>query len=50
MAEHAAVEFGTATGNDYAQHERTYHAFLKLTKYCTIAVVILLIFLAAVFI
>jgi hypothetical protein len=50
MAEHAAVEFGTATGNDYAQHERTYHAFLKLTKYCTIAVVILLIFLTVVFV
>jgi hypothetical protein len=50
MAEHAAVEFATATGNDYAQHERSYHGFLKLTKYCTVAVVILLIFLTVVFV
>jgi hypothetical protein len=31
MAEHGEVEYATATGNDYAEHEGTYEAFLHLT-------------------
>ncbi len=31
---------------DYAEHERTYHFFMGLTKYGTIAVVVLLILMA----
>jgi hypothetical protein len=50
MAEHGAIEFDVATGNDYGQHERSYHAFLKIARYGTIAVIILLVFLTAVFV
>ena len=31
MAEHK-VRYATATGNDYAEHEATYHNVLKLAK------------------
>ena len=31
MADHGEVEYATATGNDYAEHEGTYEAFLHLT-------------------
>ncbi len=31
---------------DYAEHERTYHFFMGLTKYGTIAVIVLLILMA----
>jgi hypothetical protein len=31
MADHAEVEYATATGNDYAEHEQTYERFLHLT-------------------
>lgn len=31
---------------DYAEHDRTYHGFIALTKYGTAAVVILLILMA----
>ena len=47
MAEHGgAVEFGNATGDDYPAHLSTYHAFVGLTKYGTIALVILLLLMA----
>jgi len=29
MAEHGPVEYATATGNDYPEHERTYQSFVK---------------------
>ncbi|HVI30409.1 aa3-type cytochrome c oxidase subunit IV [Hansschlegelia sp.] len=45
MAEHA-VEYATATGNDYAEHERTYTAFLKIAKVFTAHLVVILIALA----
>ena len=32
MADHAEVEYATATGNDYAAHEQTYHGFITLVK------------------
>ena len=46
MAEHGTVEYATATGNDYAEHERTYHNFTQLTKWGTASAVILLILMA----
>lgn len=30
MAEHAAPEYATAPGNDYASHESTYEAFVHM--------------------
>jgi hypothetical protein len=32
MADHAAPQYSTATGNDYPEHEATYHRVMKLTK------------------
>ena len=29
MADHGPVEYATATGNDYPEHERTYESFVK---------------------
>jgi hypothetical protein len=39
MAEHGKVEYATATGNDYAEHEGTYLNVMKLTKVGTVAVI-----------
>lgn len=33
MAEDSALEYETATGNDYEQHEATYHGFVQLIKW-----------------
>lgn len=46
MAEHGTVEYATATGNDYAAHERTYRGFVHFVKYGTIAVALLMVFMA----
>jgi hypothetical protein len=46
MADHGNVEFGTATGNDYATHEQTYLLFLKLVKWHVIVIPIILILMA----
>ncbi len=46
MADHAEVEYATATGNDYAEHERTYKFFLGLVKWGTALVVLVLILMA----
>ena len=46
MADHGEVEYATATGNDYAEHEKTYKFFLGLAKYGTAAVVVILILMA----
>ena len=46
MADHAEVEYATATGNDYAEHERTYEFFLDLVKWGAVSVVIVLILMA----
>jgi hypothetical protein len=46
MADHGEVEYATATGNDYAEHEATYKLFLGLAKWGTIFVVVLLILMA----
>jgi Bacterial aa3 type cytochrome c oxidase subunit IV len=46
MADHAEVEYATADGNDYAEHEKTYQFFLHLAKYGTGAIIVLLILMA----
>ena len=38
MAEHGAMEVGTATGNDYSEHEKSYNFFVGLTKWGTISI------------
>jgi hypothetical protein len=46
MAEHGAMEIGTATGNDYAEHEKSYRFFIGLTKWGTIAVCTIIVLMA----
>ena len=46
MADHAEVEYATAAGNDYAEHENTYRMFVTMTKVGITLVVILLIGMA----
>ena len=46
MAEHGAVEIGTATGVDYKAHLGTYHLFVGITKWTTIAIVVVLVLMA----
>lgn len=46
MADHGEVEYATATGNDYAEHEGTYRLFVKLVKWNVIVIVGLLAFMA----
>ncbi len=43
MAEHAEIEYATATGNDYGEHERTYLRFVKLLKWSVIIVAVILL-------
>lgn len=45
MAEHD-VTYGEATGNDYPEHERTYRAFVTLTKWAIFASAAILILMA----
>ena len=33
MADHGEVEYATATGNDYAEHEQMYRSFVALVKW-----------------
>lgn len=46
MAEHSAVTYSTADGNDYAAHEQTYEGFIRLVKFGTAAVALVLILMA----
>ena len=46
MANHSEVAYTTADGNDYPAHEATYEGFIKLVKYGTAAVAIILILMA----
>jgi heme O synthase-like polyprenyltransferase len=46
MADHGEVEYATATGNDYAEHEATYRLFLQFTKVGLTFLVILLVLMA----
>jgi hypothetical protein len=46
MAEHREVEYATADGNDYHEHEKTYQLFVQLVKWhiIVIAIILLLMF------
>lgn len=46
MADHSEVAYTTADGNDYPAHEATYEGFIKLVKFGTAAVVIILALMA----
>ncbi len=46
MADHAEVEYATATGNDYPAHEVTYRNFITLVKVSLAVIVVLLILMA----
>ena len=46
MVQHSEVAYTTADGNDYAAHEQTYEGFIKLAKYGTAAVVVVLALMA----
>ena len=43
MADHGEVEYATATGNDYQEHEGTYETFLHLTQVGILNVITILI-------
>jgi hypothetical protein len=46
MAGHSEVAYTTADGNDYEAHEQTYEGFIRLVKYGTAAVIIILVLMA----
>ena len=46
MADHSEVAYTTADGMDYPAHEQTYEAFLAMTKWGTIAVIVILALMA----
>jgi hypothetical protein len=46
MAEHGAVEIGTATGVDYNDHLNMYRRFLSITKWVSIGIIVVLILMA----
>ncbi|CCD86868.1 conserved protein of unknown function [Bradyrhizobium sp. ORS 285] len=46
MANHGEIAYSTADGNDYAAHEATYEGFIKLVKYGTISVALIVILMA----
>jgi hypothetical protein len=46
VADHSEVAYTTADGNDYPAHEATYEGFIKLVKYGTAAVVVILALMA----
>jgi hypothetical protein len=46
MAEHGAVQYLTATGNDYDEHHRTYAGFLVLAKWGSAAAILVLVLMA----
>jgi hypothetical protein len=48
MSNHSEVAYSIADGNDYQAHEDTYEGFIKLAKYGT-TVVIVIVSLMAIF-
>ena len=46
MAEHGMVEYETAAGNDYQQHEATYLHFIQLLKWSAAACLVVLALMA----
>lgn len=43
MADHGELEYATATGNDYPEHEGTYEGFLHLTVIAILNIVTVLL-------
>jgi hypothetical protein len=43
MADHAEVEYSTAAGNDYTEHEATYASFIRLATVGSLLVINILI-------
>jgi hypothetical protein len=48
MADHAEVQYATATGNDYSAHEQMYRNFVTLLK-VSLAIIVVILILMAVF-
>lgn len=48
MDGHGQIEYVTATGNDYLNHERMYRTFVTLTM-SAIAVIVFILILMAIF-
>ena len=46
MADHSEVAYTTADGMDYPAHEATYEGFIKLVKYGTGAVILIVALMA----
>ena len=46
MADHSEVAYTTADGNDFVAHEQTYEGFIKLVKYGSAAVIVILVLMA----
>lgn len=46
MADHGEVQYATADGNDYPEHERTYRLFITLTKWISSIIIVILILMA----
>ncbi|WP_315779300.1 aa3-type cytochrome c oxidase subunit IV [Bradyrhizobium sp. SZCCHNPS1003] len=46
MANHGEIAYSTADGNDHVAHEATYEGFIKLVKYGTISVALIVILMA----
>lgn len=46
MADHGEVEYAAATGNDYAEHDSTYHSFVKSVEVGIFTIATILVGLA----
>jgi hypothetical protein len=46
MAQHGEVEYTTATGNDYEEHEKSYRLFVSLLKWNIYFIIGILILMA----
>lgn len=46
MADHAEIQYASATGNDYPAHEQMYRGFVTLVKVSLAVVVVILILMA----
>jgi hypothetical protein len=46
MADHGEIAYSTADGNDYPAHEATYLGFIRLVKFGSIGVALIVIMMA----
>jgi aa3 type cytochrome c oxidase subunit IV len=46
MADHAELQYASATGNDLPAHEQTYRNFITLVKVSLAVIVVILILMA----